>query len=690
MQQISMIVKILCLYFVTILVSSSEVTLYGEDAKCEIGCYGTDSTTITLPGFHCGGDSYSDGGVNLYWPRDLEGTYPVVSFLHGSGNGNFGGVCSTIASLGFIVLAPTKWVCGDMSDQQMHAIEAASQNQDIHPALAHADYTRVGVMGHSQGAAFSMGSAAFWDSKRIIKACIASHGQSANAAPHLPENMAMMYSAGSSDPKTHKLYWSYQATPSLPAMFYNLAGAAHMEPTHEGISNEWTAHFMNCHVKGNQFSCYKMYGIGPDTACKKVNAGCSYHFPAKRSRMTIGYYIGDAGSQCETEDNVIKTTWECQYALNELKLDNHNTNGDSQGKFSQNTFTTELPSGCSYDGGLSYNWNTNLDETVGVQDRKPVCRKKALYQPTQSPTHSPKPTASPSLSPTNPTVSPSKSPVHEFNGYEMLGLYENCHSDYAVINTPEECEEALREIGVKNPEIVWNGWNNDIPAGCSYRPAECSSPDCHWQPNQAHFNWNLKTSQTKGRDDLQPACRKLTKCDIVREQCCAYNTKYGMIPYQTWGSTPESEQAWYEQHDCNNVMGGQDLNNCPYTCDSDDSDSDPFVAKSTTVLPETSTTTEAKPEKAVTTTTEGKSEESVTTTTEANSEEAVATTVDANDSEDSVENESHRLLENSLVAGVLVGVLFAAGLLVVCWYVCSKKQEMSRTSAWESPMLAEP
>merc|ERR1711879_1106905 len=96
------------------------------------------------------------------------------------------------------------------------------------------------------------------------------------------------------------------------------------------------------------------------------------------------------------------------------------------------------------------------------------------------------------------------------------------------------------------------------------------------------------------------------------------------------------------------------------------------------------------PEKAVTTTTEGKSKESVTTTTEASSEESVASTWDANDSEDSVESESHRLLENSLVPGVLVGVLFAAGLLVLCWYVCSKKQEMSRTSAWESPMLAEP
>ena len=42
-----------------------------------------------------------------------------------------------------------------------------------------------------------------------------------------------------------------------------------------------------------------------------------------------------------------------------------------------------------------------------------------------------------------------------------------------------------------------------------------------------------------------------------------------MIPHATWGSTPESEKEWHRSNNCNNIMGGRQLLNCPYICSAD-------------------------------------------------------------------------------------------------------------------------
>jgi len=279
--------------------------------------------------------------------------------------------------------------------------------------------------------------------------------------------------------------------------------------------------------------------------------------------MTTGYYFGEIGSQCEGEDNVIQTSWECELAMKELKIEG--------AQLKENVYNTDLPAGCSFDGDLFYNWNTNLDETIGDSNSKPICKSRALYMPTHAPTHSPKPSVSPTLAPTNPTATPSSAPFHAFNGYEIGKVTEQCHSDFALLTTPEECSNALRILGVVNPDVspdrIYN--QGDIPAGCSYRPADCDDIDCKTAPNEAHFNWNLNTDRSSGRNDLEPVCRKLTNCDTVREGCCAYNTKYGMIPWVTWGTTPESEKDWFHEHNCDAVMGESSLRNCPYTCNSE-------------------------------------------------------------------------------------------------------------------------
>jgi len=66
--------------------------------------------------------------------------------------------------------------------------------------------------------------------------------------------------------------------------------------------------------------------------------------------------------------------------------------------------------------------------------------------------------------------------------------------------------------------------------------------------------------------DMQCAGQK-RQCDHTWERCCSYNTNWGLIPWITWGSTPEAEKEWFSSTDCNTLMGGSELAYCPYTCE---------------------------------------------------------------------------------------------------------------------------
>lgn len=48
----------------------------------------------------------------------------------------------------------------------------------------------------------------------------------------------------------------------------------------------------------------------------------------------------------------------------------------------------------------------------------------------------------------------------------------------------------------------------------------------------------------------------------LHASCCQYVMRYGMIPFETWGTTPKEEQKWYTAHNCDSVIGGSSLSNC--------------------------------------------------------------------------------------------------------------------------------
>jgi len=228
----------------------------------------TKKDFYSLPGFDCGDGTYQNGTVAIYYPIALNDTYPIVSFLHGSGGGHFDDLCYSTATLGIVVVAATKGVCGDLTQQQLHAVAGSQKQQDLHPALSHVNYNSLGVMGHSQGGAFTMGSATHARDYNI-KAMVASHGGSQNAAPQIPPEVPCLFVTGSADPKRRKLYWAYGATTARPAIFANLEGGAHMEPAHAGRMNEFMAHFQGCYLIPRQESCLKIYGNGTDSLCHK-------------------------------------------------------------------------------------------------------------------------------------------------------------------------------------------------------------------------------------------------------------------------------------------------------------------------------------------------------------------------------------------------------------------------------------
>jgi len=237
-------------------------------ASTPAGNIPTSKAFYTLPGFDCGDGTFQDGNVAIYYPTSLNDTYPMVSFLHGSGGGHFDNLCYSTASLGIVVVAVTKGVCGDLTQQQLHAVTGSQTHPDLHPALSHVKYNSIGVMGHSMGGAFSMGSATH-AKEYNIKAMVASHGGSQNAAPQIPDDVPCLFVTGSADPRRRKLYWAYSATTARPAIFANLEGAKHMEPAGAGRMNEFMAHFQGCYLIPRQESCDLIYGDSPDSLCHK-------------------------------------------------------------------------------------------------------------------------------------------------------------------------------------------------------------------------------------------------------------------------------------------------------------------------------------------------------------------------------------------------------------------------------------
>jgi len=268
----------------------------------------------TLSGFDCGNGNFGEGGIAIYYPANPEDrpdmTYPIVSFLHGSGGGQFGGLCSNIASLGIVVVFVHQGTCGDWSDQQMYAVTGSQQNQNLHKVLPYVDFTSIGVIGHSEGGAYTMKSATK-AGQFPIKAAVASHGVSQPAAPKIPADLPMFYVSGTSDKKQHKVWWAYQATKAVPRIFASIRGGGHMWPLYGSPMNEMMAHFLACYLLPRKESCEIIFGDGPDSLCKKNPMGTCVITKEESSSFAPAPVYAAAGDFGVAQDSYVLSGFDC-------------------------------------------------------------------------------------------------------------------------------------------------------------------------------------------------------------------------------------------------------------------------------------------------------------------------------------------------------------------------------------------
>merc|ERR1711990_258768 len=81
-----------------------------------------------------------------------EGPFPIVTFGHGVGGTILEDLVSSVASLGFVVVAPATSGGGcDESDDMLHALAGSKAKPSLHAALGHVDWNRSAIFGHSMG-----------------------------------------------------------------------------------------------------------------------------------------------------------------------------------------------------------------------------------------------------------------------------------------------------------------------------------------------------------------------------------------------------------------------------------------------------------------------------------------------------------------------------------------------------------
>lgn len=271
----------------------------------QAGPFRTRNEQFTVDGLIAGG---SQDAV-IYWPLDATEAAAaaapvrnVVAFAHGLRAGGehmdpaYHPLLATLASYGLIVIAPLS--CPhDFCAKQLGldlgtTLEACAANRTLHPALAGANFTRVGVAGHSMGGAASgyVASAANATSAYRVHAYVGMHG-----TPVLQEStiaVPTMYTTGAKD---HLVLASVvqrsfeRSTGAHPRVFAELSDADHFEPTANFSGhlrlNPYVAAFLLCHVAGDGASCANVYDttdanslcnaypgkmVQPDGACQIV------------------------------------------------------------------------------------------------------------------------------------------------------------------------------------------------------------------------------------------------------------------------------------------------------------------------------------------------------------------------------------------------------------------------------------
>lgn len=245
----------------------------------------------SIPGLKKGGPY---AGVVVYAvPKASGEKFPFISFAHGTTAGgaktlvDYATDLELVASYGFVIVAPEScptWECfSGYCVDQMETIRACAKDPSLHSALATADFSNVGVYGHSMGAMATVGTAGGsasckFDSTLNVKAAVAQHpcwDISMNASPI---KIPIMFTAGSTDSIcedgcSQRFYDQIKNSPSK--IMFDVKGASHFEPTDIGSNSEVpaVAKFLSCWLRDE--NCDQVYGTSGKEICSQIAAGAS-------------------------------------------------------------------------------------------------------------------------------------------------------------------------------------------------------------------------------------------------------------------------------------------------------------------------------------------------------------------------------------------------------------------------------
>lgn len=141
----------------------------------------------------------------------------------------------------------------------LQALKYSKENSP-HPIFKKADWSGVGVWGHSMGGAAAPRIAEHGAEYGInVTAMVGSHGAGTSASL---ENVPSLFTTGTLDTKDHDddgnknyFYSQYKVCRGRPKYFVNLQDGYHMEPLEGKRLNYLTAQFFACHVQGDQQHC---------------------------------------------------------------------------------------------------------------------------------------------------------------------------------------------------------------------------------------------------------------------------------------------------------------------------------------------------------------------------------------------------------------------------------------------------
>eukprot|EP01084_Bolivina_argentea_P241549 405471_1 len=224
----------------------------------------------------------------LWYPESSvkQPTFPFISFAHGYDCGgsqlepDYKQLLATVASYGFIIAAPMSccnghW-CPDFYKDVVTTIKTCkAKTGQINAALNQADFSNIGLMGHSMGAMSVVlaGIPSNHQGVSGISATVAFNPcfTSANPKPAASNVVPVMYWTGTSDTTcaSWESYDAYNITKATPKTYSNLKGANHLEifTYHPNRPDPYAVLFFQCLLTSNSSACNYVFANGKDSLC---------------------------------------------------------------------------------------------------------------------------------------------------------------------------------------------------------------------------------------------------------------------------------------------------------------------------------------------------------------------------------------------------------------------------------------